>query len=263
MKNGMNIFLLIISLYASIHLLTTKSIDIDKVYVINLDQHEDKYLTIKKDLDSLSNQISYTRFSALDGNNIKFINTTDNTIITGEQIIHNKTLLKGEFEVVCSGKFNVGFEEIILHQSEYNPELLKNIGKICSNRKIWQEIVNNNYSSALITNDNIKFIPEFEQYLFNALHNVPNDTDLLYLGETTNSKNFIANNINQYWVKKSLNKSSAKTYIVTQLGAKKLLKSSGKYLSHYQTIDLLINKLIEDSVLNAYHSNPQLSFKTE
>ncbi len=174
--------LLILSAYASYQLLITKSIQIDKIYVINLDHSKDRYARMQSLLDKMNLPVKYTRFSAIDGNDIELLNKETGEKIKGSEFAGNTKLLQGEFDIICSNKWAGGFKPLKLNMSNFHPRIKGELGCACSHRKIWQEIVDHGYKNVLVLEDDIAFAADFDKYLARALNNVPTDYDLLYIG---------------------------------------------------------------------------------
>jgi GR25 family glycosyltransferase involved in LPS biosynthesis len=56
------------------------------------------------------------------------------------------------------------------------------IGCGLSHLFIWQDAVKNNYKNILVLEDDVYFTDTFNEYIINALEEIPNDYDILYLG---------------------------------------------------------------------------------
>ena len=246
----------------------TISIEIDHIYVLNLDRSVDRYKKISQALDSLELPVKYTRFSAVDGNNIKLINKQTGEIIKGSDFDSYNKHLKGEFSIVCEKDWSGDFESIELNRVGFYPRAKGEIAVACSHRKIWQDIVNKGYKNAMIFEDDIVFTPNFTQYLQKALMHVPYDYDLLYLGiiDHPNSYNQFSNPVfinkffkeivkdpNTYFIQVWRNVASMWGYIVNLEGAQKLLDKTRKH----RYIDVVISKLIKQREINAYVIKPK------
>ncbi len=268
------VLLLLTSIYATYQLVTTKPIKIDKIYVINLDRSKDRYASMQAKLDKMDLPVKYTRFSAFDGNNIELVNKETGDRIKGSEFAHNKKLLKGEFDIICSHEWAGGFEPLKLNLIDFHPRVKGELGIACSHRKIWQEIIENNYQNVLILEDDLNFAPKFDKYLDRALNNVPKNFDLIYLGimdSIDSYKDYLKNkwlrkvkrifdrNFSSYFFKQIRRSvASAEAYIVNQSGAQKLLQNTKKH----KHIDIIMSKLIEEKKIIAYVIKPVQTHQT-
>ncbi len=272
------IALVILSLsYLFFLLCTTHATQIDKLYVMNLDKSINRYAEMDRALNALNLPIKHYRFSAIDGRTVKFINIQSKKTLTGAEILNQKIILKGDFHIICSDDTP---EDIITVKLDWNEFHLRGVGEIghtCSSRKIWQEIIKNKHKNTLIMEDDLHFIKFFDQYLTMAMNNVPNDYDFLYLNiwdhwSSYTYKRKLQNSVlrfslnifdqylrNIFWKKVRRNVVSAKTYIITQETAKKLLKYTQNLPNNILVTDMVISILIEDENITAYSSKLQLS----
>lgn len=144
------------------------------------------------------------------------------------------------------------------------------IGCALSHYKIWEDIIENNYNSALILEDDAEFIKPNE--FMNKIYEIdePNNTDLLYFGRKKFKENeeYIENHNNivkpfySYWTI---------GYYITYSGALKLLKSnfSKKIIPVDEFLPLMYgishpsavanySKYYDINLLNAYSIDPLL-----
>ena len=264
-------FILIISSYCLYQLLSTKSIKIDKIYVINLDKSQDRYAQMQSKLSKIKLPVKHTRFSAIDGNEIELVNIKTNETIKGSEFATNKKLLKGEFEIRCEPNWHGGFKPLKLNIETFHPRVKGEIGCACSHRKIWEDIQKNGYKNSLILEDDIIFKPNFEKYLARSLNNAPIDYDLIYIG-ILDSIDSYKDMLNNKWLRKikrifdrDLNNlffkqvrrsiGSTEAYIVSTLGAEILLKNTTKH----SQIDRVMSNLIEEEKITAYVIKPLLT----
>jgi glycosyl transferase, family 25 len=266
------IFLIfIISSYCLYQLLSTKSIKIDKIYVINLDKSQDRYKQMQAKLSKIKLPIEYTRFPAFDGNEIELVNIETDEKIKGSEFATNEKLLSGKFEIRCSPNWHGGFKPLKLNIETFHPRVKGEIGCACSHRKIWEDIQKNGYTNSLILEDDIIFKSDFEKYLARSLNNVPDDYDLIYIGilDSIDSYKDILNN---KWLRKikrifdrDLNNpffkqvrrsiGSTEAYIVSTKGAEILLRNTTKH----SQIDRVMSNLIEEKKITAYVTKPVLT----
>ncbi len=256
------IICLIFSAYATYHLVTTKSIIVDKIYLMNLDRSEDRLQHMEKEIAKIKFPVKYTRFRAIEGKHIIFTNLDTGEEFSGREVMEKKLLLKGKFKMQCSQDEEIGIGPLELNQQSYYTRFIGELGNACSQRKIWEDIVKHKYQYTLIMEDDIGFIPEFNQYFSLELHNIPKDADFLFLNasDIMSYKTFADRHLNPYWKKVRKTITSAKTYIVTFEGAKKLLEHSNKFISQFIVMDMTVSYLIEKKLIVAYVSNPQLTY---
>ncbi len=276
--------LVLLSIYAIFYLSNITYASIQKIYVINLDRSPERFAHMQKTLDSMELPVKYSRFSAIDGKNIKFIDKNTNDTFTGEEIIANQLLLSGNFNIQCSSH-NQNYISGKLNWTYFHPRAIGELSHTCSSRKIWQEIIDQNYENALIMEDDVTFIPNFSDLLEVALDNAPKDYDMLYLNIGNFGKAYksnVKNNFlrifmnafdqhikNPFWKQARRNIRSAKAYIVSKKGAEKLLTCTQELPSGpFLAADVVISKCIEREEIISYVSKPQFihgeeSFKSD
>ena len=265
------LFILVISSYCLYHLLATKSIKIDKIYVINLDRSKDRYEKIKNKLDKMKLPIEYSRFTAFDGNDAALVNINTGEIIKGSEFANNQKPLVGEFEIRCSPSWHGGFKHLKLNMTIFHPRIKGEIGCACSHRKIWQDIQENGYENSLVLEDDIEFSSEFDKYLARSLNNIPKNYDLIYIGimDSIDSYKDILNNkwlrkikrifdrdlSNPFFKQVRRSVGATEAYIVSKNGAKILLDKTTKH----SQIDRVMSNLIEEKEITAYVIKPVLT----
>lgn len=266
------IILLSIGLYSKLSKeKPTVSIEIDHIYLLNLDRSTDRYKKMSALLDSLQLPVKYTRFSAVDGNNIELVNKQTGERIKGSEFAAYNKPLKGEFSIVCQQDWSGDFESLHLDRIGFYPRAKGEIAVACSHRKIWQDIVKQDYKNAIVFEDDLIFAPNFSQYLNQALKHVPYDYDLLFLGiiDHPNSYNQFSNSVfinkilpllvkdpNPYFIQVWRNIAAMWGYIVSLDGAQRLLDKTAKH----RYIDIVISKLIKQREINAYAIKPKQVF---
>jgi GR25 family glycosyltransferase involved in LPS biosynthesis len=139
----------------------------------------------------------------------------------------------------------------------------------------WTSIVKNHDDYALIVEDDVFFVDDFNMQLTRALQHVPKDFDILYLGcfSCTNDTNILRMcgivggfsnvtdkhmSINNY-IDKPIYVTGAHAYIVSKKGAQTLLKELSRIPTH---IDGSIQLLIKSKKINVYVTNPRIVFQT-
>jgi len=129
---------------------------INKTFIVNMDKDIIRFNKVKSECDKFN--IKFERFKAYDGN----------LLTTKEK---NKYITKF-CKYFCSNSI---------------------IGCGISHIKIYENIIKNNYSNTLILEDDIYFTDNFHQILNDALTELPNNYDILYLGS------FGLSNIKSYY----------------------------------------------------------------
>ena len=171
---------------------------IKQIYVINLKRRKDKLKRIMKRINNIDpdGNINVEIFTAIDGLKI------DENFIKENNI----SILKEWIDPAKKTKINKG-----------------EIGCALSHYKIWEDIIENNYNSALILEDDTEFINPNE--FINNINKIdePNNTDLLYFSRNKfkNDEIVYSNGIIKteysYWLN---------AYYLTYSGALKLTNSN-------------------------------------
>lgn len=122
---------------------------VDKVYVINLDKDKDRMLHM--DTQCKQHQINYVRFPA----------------ILGSKVEHHPAL------------------------SSFCQRFCTDGAKGCalSHRGIWEDMMKNNVTTALILEDDGIFVKDFDYRVSTAIQKIPSSYDIIYLNSTYNPKN--------------------------------------------------------------------------
>lgn len=265
-KTLIGLFLLLIWVYACYYIHNTKVVVIDKAYLINLDRSKDRLEHMEKELANISLPVKYTRFKAIEGAKVKLTSLEDNKEYYPDYIIKNYPYLPEKFKVNCYqgeefflGPMTFSFD-VNYHHYTIFPGIL---GCACSHKKIWEEMVKNNYNYVLVMEDDISFISKFDKYYNILLTNVPKDADFLFLNasDAKSYKTFGARYLNPYWKKVNKLITSTKSYIISLNAAKKLLEHNHLFMKNFIGIDLTISSLIESKLISAYVANPQLSYE--
>jgi GR25 family glycosyltransferase involved in LPS biosynthesis len=267
-------FLIIITIYIFFQLQNTKSIQIDKIYVINLDRSTERLAHMQNTLDKLDLPVKYTRLSAFDGKNIELVNKETGERIKGTEFTSNTKLLKGKFDIICAPYWDGGLKLVALNL-KFNHRTAGEIGCMCSHMKIWQDIKKNGYKNTLIFEDDVVLSPYFDKYLSIALKFVPIDFDVLYFSVTADywhynaktrnkSLNKITNIFNlvfKYTFFKRIRREAAGTvaYILSQEGVQKLIDNMPISAEGYLTSDRVLGTLITKKILRAYVIKPLMA----
>lgn len=157
--------------------------EIDKIYVINLDDTSARWSSVSHSLDKLD--IDYHRYQAINFMNIKVIDQKSNIEFMGSELKNNQSLLEyyNQYSIICNPndqeKFTFNFVHIPVDY-QYN---IKYLGIMCSNFMIAKEIIDNAYKNIIIFEDDIVIKPNnFKEKLFNYISHLPPNFDLAYLG---------------------------------------------------------------------------------
>jgi glycosyl transferase family 25 len=180
-------------------------------------------------------------------------------------------------------KFNIKFQRFpgvnpnTLSEEEKNKYITKFCQNFCTNGmigcglshiKIYEDVINNNYNNVLILEDDIYFEDDFHYILNNALDELPNDYDILYIGSfglSSKDTYYDYNNFLKIVSNKKTETNSYKTIycpefplgthamIISNKGCKKLLEIINKINYH---IDFQISLNNQD--LNTYATNKKI-----
>jgi glycosyl transferase family 25 len=161
----------------------TVELDVDKIYVINLEKSTQRWEKVSKSLDQLD--INYERFNATNALDIMVIDKESKVSYSGLALKNDLSLLKyyRKYTVICnpedSNPLHFNYERI---EVDYKYSI-GYLGVMCSNFMIAKEIVENKYKYAIIFEDDIAVTPnDFKTKLANYLKHLPNTFDIAYLG---------------------------------------------------------------------------------
>lgn len=207
---------------------------IDNIYVINMDKDINRLDKVKKECDKFN--IKFERFPGIN----------PNTLSEDEK---NKYIT-----IFCQKYCTNGM-----------------IGCGLSHFKIYEDVINNNYNNVLILEDDIYFEEDFHYILNNALGELPNDYDILYIGSFGLSNQDTYNNYNYLFKILSNKKTDTNIFknickpefplgthamIISNKGCKKLLQTINKINYH---IDFQISFNNKD--LNIYTTNKNIVYQ--
>lgn len=277
--------LLLLLAYFIFLALSTERIQIDHIYVINLDHRKDRYEHMQEQLNKLNLPVQYSRFKAFDGNDVELVNRATGEKIKGSKFANNTKLQKGEFDVICSKEWSGNYEPLKLNLIHFPPKLKGELGCACSHKRIWQDIVDKNYKNVLIFEDDVVLTSYFDKYLSLALNFVPKDYNILFLSVLDFSwsyrigSNSILDKFHSSFNKKIKNIFFKKinrdayllsAYILNKDGAEKLLEISYYFDNKIKIIaDQMTASAIDKNILRAYVIKPLIAkqdrdkFKTD
>ena len=134
---------------------------------------------------------------------------------------------------------------------------LGEIGCLLGHKKIYKEALDNNHTTILVLEDDIKLSEDFNEYLKQKLLHVPDNADIVFLSSTriwTNkySKNCLLKNINEdYYKLIEGHHYGTQIYLIKENAMKKILE--------LDTITYPIDLLLCELNLNVYISKTQLA----
>lgn len=155
----------------------------DQVYVINLDQAQERWGNIHRLLECAG--IKHIRFPATNGYNIKITDLGNNQVFYGSDIKNkNNELKEGNlYKITCNPNERTPIEfkfKGYIHITK-NFVSAGELGLWCSTYKVWQDAKKNNYKNILIFDDDIIPISNFKYELRNFISSLPKNFDLAYL----------------------------------------------------------------------------------
>lgn len=169
-------------------------------------------------------------------------------------------------------------EEIAAHTSPVMTDLItpSAMGCALAHIRTWEKIVENNDPYALIVEDDVVFVPDFEKKFKEIFPNTPADYDILYLGCFGCDSRFsptaiitsIAGGVRLDSKELQINKHIAKpavatathAYIVSNKGARQLLHEIKHNVKFH--IDNTMQLLADSNRITRYVTTPRLAFQT-
>ena len=150
----------------------------DMAYVINLDRSPQRWQAVSDQL--IDSGIIHQRFSATNGNEILIESLKTNEKIYGIDL-KNKSMTMGDdlkYQISCN-------------PNDSNPTQFNYLGRLltagefgiwCSNLRVWQDAIANNYQNIIIFEDDIIIKTDiFAQQLNNFITHLPKSFDLAYI----------------------------------------------------------------------------------
>lgn len=169
-------------------------------------------------------------------------------------------------------------EEIAAHTSPIMTDLITPSGMGCALAHIrtWEKIVENDDPYALIVEDDVVFVPDFEEKFKEIFPNTPADYDVLYLGCFACNSRFSPSaillsmagavrldaqdiQINKY-IAKPAAVNATHAYIVSNKGARVLLREIKNNIKFQ--IDITIQHLYNANRIVQYVTTPRLAYQT-
>ncbi|ARF11973.1 glycosyltransferase family 25 [Klosneuvirus KNV1] len=197
----------------------------DKIYYINLESRPDRNEHMIQLINKLNLQNITERIDAIDGT--KLPQSEISTYIT-----------------------KYGQKRIKDPKKHFGVDLtLGGVGCALSHRKVWDNIVNNNYNTTLILEDDIKIPTDFI-YNYNKISQyIPSDYDIVFLGYHPTTDEYLYRD-KKHKLLRSKKVFGLYGYVVSLKGAQKLL--------NLFPIDIQIDSVIGDYIddLNAFFVEP-------
>lgn len=184
---------------------------IGKIYYINLDRRPDRNSHMVSEFDRIKMpEAKIERFTAIDGQKLF------------------------DYDVTV-GDLN------LFRQSDFMRKRNKNllIGNQISHMRIIDKVIENKYEVALIMQDDLKFLDNFNEELNNVIENMPEDTEIVWIGfhkvaagkhvlgwdltqQTADKNDYYERPVNDFIAQCKLSTNPCSTaYIITQKGAQK------------------------------------------
>lgn len=204
------------------------SVNIGKVYVVNLDKDSDRLENIKDQCEKAN--IKFNRFSAVNGNLLNI----DKLVKTNKL-----RLFKNSF-------FN--------HNKNGRSSLKGSIGCALTHRKIWENVVNSG-KNTLVFEDDIILPKNFWDRLNKNIKEVPNNWDIIFLGGVRIYGSSISKNVIKAKATKTnfWNNCGTYSYLINPASANKLLNIINP-ISNY--LDIQMNRQYNN--LNVYYIVPTI-----
>jgi glycosyl transferase family 25 len=227
-----------------------------KVFVISLDRTPERYIRVQQQL--AKDKIIHSRFSAIDGYDIKIVDKNTYTTFFG------KDLKKGITSLIPGNVYDVYTPSgIIKHISklvtDYNISHTMSAGELgcfISHREIWNLMIEKNIDYALVLEDDITLISDFNTRYESILKNLPKEWDIIYLFVTTNPLKetyTILNNSNLRKISADkLDVTSTAAYLINKAAAKKLYNLSSEFSV---AVDDFISDQINSLKISAYKTS--------
>ncbi|CAG8515977.1 5483_t:CDS:1 [Acaulospora colombiana] len=140
---------------------------------------------------------------------------------------------------------------------KYNFDIAPN-HKTCyvSHYRVFESIVSNGYSSALVLEDDIDLEINISSIMIDIYRILPADWEMLYLGHCTWEGNGeLVGNASDFKLLKSTAPACTHAYAVSLLGAKKLIR---ELVRPSRPVDLEISNKIESGIITSYSLEPSV-----
>lgn len=196
-------------------------VKIEQVYLINLDRSKDRLLNSDVQLKKLGGIFS----------NYKRVTGIDASTLTNDYI---KTITTPYSYYYLNNP----------RDEHYQIDKIGAIGCALSHRKVWKDMIDNNYTNVIIFEDDFQIYENY--FIIEYLNNLPTDTKIAYLSyESINEFNF--NKVNNYWkTSNNLHSISAASYFLNIELAKELYKYSliiDCHIDYYMNFYCLSNNI--------------------
>lgn len=224
-----------------------------KVFVISLDRTPERYIRVQQQL--AKDEIIHSKFSAIDGYNIKIVDKNTYTTFFGKDLKKGITsLIPGNIYYVYTPSGLI--KHISKLVTDYNISHTMTAGEFgcfISHREIWNLMIKQNINYALVLEDDITLIHDFNTRLENMLKTLPKEWDIIYFFVATHplkEKYTILNNSNlEKFKADGYDVTLTAGYLINKAAAKKLYMLSNEFSV---AVDDFISNQINASRIQAY-----------
>lgn len=245
-----------------------KSVEgVSKIYVINLDRCKDRLAKMTVSLGSYG--IAFQRFKAINGFDLKVVDLWTGKQIDFKQIDPSKSskyMVFSKDKTLDCPSFMVN---TYVHSTSAG-ELGCSMSHIC----IWKDIVKNNYTSAIVFEDDVVFLSDFRKKLDLLISCIPEDADIVFLGVQIFDGRYTFIDPNRLIISIGESDSSGKfvklnkmgtfcgthAYYITAKGAKKMLELKSEYNAPIDRAMMYFYREFDDLDINIYVAKEKLSY---
>ena len=181
--------------------------NIDKIYIINLDRNKDRYKTCVNMLNKLGGIFNnFVRLPAVDGKKLEKNQIYDLLTVSALHSLYNYYHLDSDIRSVGA------------------------IGCYLSHHKIWEDMIKNDYKNVIVFEDDTSNVKNYEK-IIEFLNNLPVDYDIAFLNyynyNISRKDGNELTNINNHWCV-SLDNTYFFTdsYVISKKGAEKLIEKA-------------------------------------
>jgi glycosyl transferase family 25 len=227
----------------------------NSVYVLSLAERlPQKYAQMKSQLDHL--EINHSLFPAVDGYNLEITDLRDDSYFYGIDLKNKTKAIERSvvYKINCNAEKESLEDFVYYTTSDHNVRLLSSgeLGCSCSHRKMWLDVIDKDYSNALVLEDDVRFKPYFAEGVKKILGQLLyHDWDICFLYLTgvrpVSTKDEDIGKIIKINDKGTI--FGTVSYLVSNSGAYKLVNISRS--TNYAIDDTIGNKV---ELLNAYKS---------
>lgn len=234
-----------------------------KFFVINLDKAKDRLKAINK--LAKTNKMYFSRFPAVNGNDVLFRDMKNDFIFLGSDIsdnIRNFTFGR-KYEVYCNGNLEKNSDYIYDLENKTDGQYYQlssgEIGLLCTNIKLLEKIYKSEEEYiAVILEDDAKMLPNFKEEFSKIRNSFPKRWDIIFLDFYLQeqvieslyfkklrewNKHFILLPPREIW--------GTHAFVVNKESARFLHEQIIKYYNHLP-LDMLFSELLLERKINAF-----------